>query len=134
MGYFYIKRGLAVKGGSVLIGADCNLIRDAADRLATDDAFRVGGTANLQGATRIGGAATLAANLTHSAGTAAFQGTALVLPYHTVSPDVNNNGQFAVLQKGNRSYLLYQAGGTPCYITLPQVTAGTMLVTVGGTP
>jgi len=108
MGFYKIKRALAVAGGSVHIGADTNIYRSAANVLKTDDAL------------------TVALALTAP--------TKLVAPYTTDSGTVDTNGQIQFEQKSNRSYLLYQCGGTPCYITLPQVTAGTMLVTVGGTP
>ena len=128
MGFYKIRRSLAVGGGSVQLGADVNLYRSAANVLKTDDALTVVGTLTASGATTLTGLATA------SAGLDASGGTKMLLPYATATPDINSNGQFQTIQKGNRSYLLYYLGGTPCYITLPQVTAGTMLVTVGGTP
>ena len=128
MGLFVIKRGLSIKGGSVHM-IDVNIFRDSANVMKTDDALTVAGlfTATAGFATARGG--TVTGGTVDLAG-----GTAFLVPYHTVSPSVSSNGHLTALQKANRSYLLYQMGGTPCYITLPQVTAGTMLVTVGGTP
>ena len=122
MGFFKIKGALALGGGSVQLGADVNLYRSAANVLKTDDGL------NVALASTLTGLATL------SAGFNAQGGTQGILPYGTASPTIDQNGEVFVLQKGNRSYLCYQAGGTPCYITLPQVTAGTALYTVGGTP
>lgn len=129
MGFLKIRRSLDVAGGSVHIGADTNLYRTSANILKTDDALTVTGLTTMTAGfvTARGGTVT--------AGTVDLAtGTALVIPHHTASPTVNKNGHLTFLQKANRSYLLYQAGGTPCYMTLPQVTEGTILVTVGGTP
>ena len=122
MGYFKIRRSLAIAGGSVNIGADTNLYRNSANVLKTDDALTVTG------------ALTASALITASIGVDAAGGTKLTVPYATATPNINANGQLQMLQKANRSYLLYYAGGTPCYIALPQVSEGTALFTVGGTP
>ena len=50
MGFFKIRRALAVSGGSIQIGADTNLYRSAADLLKTDDALEIAGTVGLVGA------------------------------------------------------------------------------------
>lgn len=113
--FFIVGRSLSVKGGSIHM-KDVNLYRSAANVMKSDDALTVAGT------------------VTASLALDASGGTVLKVPYHTVSPNVDANGHLTFLQKGNRSYLLYHMGGTPCYITMPQVTAGTMLVTVAGTP
>lgn len=117
MGYFKIRRSLNIGGGSVQLGADVNIYRSAANVLKTDDSLTTAGY-------------TLTADkiLNASSGTAAY------LPYHTATPTVAVNGHFTMMQKGNRSYLLYYAGGTPCHIMLPQTTHGTVTITVGGTP
>ncbi len=128
MGYTKIRRALAIGGGSVQLGADVNIYRTSANVLKTDDALTVAGTLTASGASTLTGIATV------SAGMDASGGTKLTVPYATTTPNINANGQLQMLQKSNLSYLLYYCGGTPCYIQLPQVTAGTMLVTVGGTP
>ena len=124
MGYVASKfRGaIAVGGGRVQLGADVNLYRSAANTLKTDDGLNVPLTSTLTG------------KITPSAGMDASGGPILAVPYATASPTVDTNGHLSYVQKGNRSYMLYRAGGTPCYMTLPQVTGGTILVTVGGTP
>ena len=111
MGYVTTRQAIRVKGGAHFAGT-----------------VGIVGASTLTGAVTVNGAMTAGSTVNMSGATAVY------MPYHTVSPNVDTNGQIAVLQKGNRSYLLYQAGGTPCYITLPQVTAGTALYTVGGTP
>ena len=121
MGFFVIRRALAVRGGSVQLGADVNLVRDAANRLRTDDAFQVGGTANLDGATRIGGSAT-------------FAGTPFVVPYGTASPTLSPNGDLRVYHKSAVARLAFQSGGTAYVIALPTATNGTITVSVGTIP
>lgn len=132
MGFFKIRGSLSVgsgsSGGSVNINPDVNIYRGAANRLVTDDAFQVGGTANLTGTVRAGGI------LTAAAGVNAAAGTVFAAPYATASPTIDTNGHIGFLQKGDRSYLVFQAGGTPFAIMFPQTSHGTVTVTVGGTP
>ena len=123
MGYISIERGgVRFKGGAHFNGTAGFASTSEFTGLATF------GAATINGVTTVNGALTAGSTISFAGG------TSFRVPYHTVSPNVDANGQIAVLQKGNRSYLLYYAGGTPCYLTLPQVTAGTILVTVGGTP
>lgn len=129
MGFFKIRRNLVVGGGSVQLGADVGLFRDSANVARTNDALTVDGiiTASAGISSTKGGTVT--------GGTTDIGGaTALIVPYQVATPDVNKNGHFSFLQKGDRSYMLYEMGGTPCYITLPQVTSATALFTIGGTP
>ncbi len=138
MGLFRVRRNLVVNGGSVQIGADVGIYRSAANRLDTDDALQVAGTANLVGAVRHGGALTQVGAATMAAasfsGSAVFSGTPVVLPYGTVSPGDAVNGEFNIYHRAAVAYLSFRSGGTPYSIALPNVTAGTMLVTVGSPP
>ncbi len=137
---FFVVGNLKMRGGSVQLGADTNLYRKAANQLATDDGMHVAGTAGVVGAAQFTAAVTALSTLgvtgiiTASAGVNAAAGTLLAVPYGTASPTVNANGAISFVQKADRSYLTFQAGGTPFHIMFPQTTHGTITVTVGGTP
>ena len=122
MGYMQIRGGITIKSATaqINIGPDCDLYRDSANVMKTDDALTVAGTLTGEGAVTATGTLTASSKL--------------VVPYSTAVPTVSSNGQLEFIQRNDRSYLIYQAGGTPCYVTLPQVTGGTALYTVGGTP
>lgn len=138
MGYFKIRRALAVSGGSVNIGADTNIYRTSANVLKTDDALTVTGTLTASAAATVGttlgvtGKATLNGGV-DSSGTITLTGR-LVAPHGTASPTIATNGQVVVYTKSNVSYLGVHIGGTPNYIAFPAATHGTITVTVGGTP
>jgi hypothetical protein len=123
MGWFKIKQGLAV-GGSVAIGADCSLYREAANRLATGDALSVGGTVNLQGATRIGGALTAVSSAT-------FSGTPFVIPHGTVAPSLTTNGEIKVYDPTGAGKVSFRIGGTVYTLAFPSASHGTVTITVG---
>lgn len=116
MGFRKIYGSLTVTGGSVNLGADTNFYRSAANVIKTDDALTVTGI------------------VTASAGVNAQGGTSFVAPYATASPTVDANGHISFVQKGDRSYLSFQCGGTPFHVMFPQTTHGTITTTVGGTP
>jgi len=120
MGFFKVRRSLAVTGGSVNIGADCNLYRSAANVLTSDDALTLTGTLTPNGAV-------------NAAGTVTTSGR-LVIPHGTASPTVATDGQLFVYTKANVSRLGVRINGTPNYIAFPAATNGTVTVTVGGTP
>lgn len=126
MGFFKVKRNLAIAGGSVQLGADTNLYRDSANALKTDDALTVAGAFTPTGAVVANGGIS-------SSGTVTVTGK-LVAPYGTASPTIATNGQIVVYTKSDVSYLGVYIGGTPNYIGFPNATHGTVTITVGGTP
>ena len=139
MGWFVVRRGLAVRGGKIQFGADVELARTTADRLDLADALQVSGTANITGATRVGGALTQVGAATLSgalsvAGSATLSGTPCVLPYLTASPGDAVNGEFNIYHKGDVARLSFRSGGTPYTIALPSATHGTVTITIGSPP
>lgn len=127
MGFFKIKRGLAVAGGTVQIGADTGIYRSAANVLTTDDGLTVAGTLTPQGAvTQTGGAVSLGGTTTVT--------NRLVVPYGTASPTIATNGQVHIYHKSNVAYLAIRSGGTPMYLAFPTSSDGTPTITIGGTP
>ena len=127
MGFFVIRNSVAVKGGSVQIGADANIYRSAANVLKTDDALTVVGTLTASGAQVHTGALS-------QAGSATFSGTPFVVPYETSSPTLGANGDLRLYLKAGIPRLAFQVGGTVYAIALPLTTHGTITITAGSLP
>lgn len=133
MGFFVIRNSLAVKGGSVQIGADTNLYRDSANVLKTDDALTVVGTLTAAGAQTHTGALTQTGPATYN-GSVNFAGTPFKVPYATSSPTLGANGDLRMYLKVGIPYLAVQIGGTAYAIALPKTTDGTITVTANSLP
>lgn len=138
MGYFKVKQALAISGGSVLLGADTNLYRSAANILATDDALSVGGTVLVKktsgGTTTIdGGTVTVPGQLVNS-GSAVFSGTPFIIPTGGTPTNLRSNGAMYLASVNDVNYLLFRVGGTPISVGLPATTHGTLTITVNSLP
>lgn len=105
---FTVRGALRVKEGTVQVGADVNLYRNAANVLKTDDSFTVVGSLT--------------------------SGTAFVAPYGTSSPAPVTNGQIAVYHKTHVPRLVVYSGGTAYCVAFPAATHGTITVTVNSVP
>ncbi len=115
---FKVRRTLVVVGGSVQMGADVNLYRSAANLLATDDAFQVGGTAYLVGATKFGAQVT-------------FGSAALVQNEGSVAPTLTIHGDFQRAHVlGSPLNMYFRSGGTTYSIAFQAATHGTITCTI----
>lgn len=128
MGFFKTRRSLAVGGGSVLIGADVNIYRSAANVLKTDDALTVASTLTAQAAlTQSGGAVTLGGTTTVT--------NKLIVPAGTATPTMGTvDGEIRAYTKNNKPYLAMVFGGSSFVMQFPVTTDGTAAFTAGGTP
>ena len=126
MGLFKIRRALAVGGGSVQIGADCNVYRTSANVLKTDDGLTVSGVLTASSTLTASGAV-------NASGTVTLTGR-LVAPYGTASPTVATNGQVLLVHHTHVPYLVVRSGGTTYHMAFPTATHGTPTFTANGTP
>ena len=124
MGFFVVRRGLAVRGGSVQIGADCNLYRISASVLRTNDGLTVDGALTPSGGV-------ISAGYLAQTGSANMSGTPFRVPHGTIAPGLTQSGEIKMYDPTGAGKISMRIGGTVYTLAFPSATHGTVTITVG---